>query len=158
MQITSLEVRTLVKATFSQVSGTALKTVDENYAIPTRKWLERTFVPYFQAYKAAYGVEFWSKEEYDCDDFALCFAAEARKAHHRSRSPDKPKDCTLAVGFMHFTSHGSGGIAEGYHAACVAIVWNEETKVQEVLTLEPQNGWTTELKPEERESCDFVYM
>ena len=158
MKLTSTEIRTHLRTQFPNLKNGQIQSVDGDYAVPTRRWLEHTFVPYFQSYKAAYGVEFWTKEEFDCDDFALCFAAEARKAHHRSQSPDKPKDCTLSVGFMHFTSHGSGGIGEGYHAACVAVVWNQETNEQETLTLEPQNGWTTQLKPEERQSCDFVYM
>lgn len=129
-----------------------MRTSDTFYAIPTRDWLTHALTGYFSKLLKEYGLKY-QKESYDCDDFAITFAMEARRAH--ALTPSAPKDSSLAVGFFFFNSYGTEGII-GRHAATVALVGDENGL--QVITMEPQTGRVTKLKAQERESCDFLFI
>lgn len=146
------EIRPLVRAKLPQLASSRLVLLDSYYAFPTQEWIEEKFVGYFENYLKAYGLKFWTKESYDCDDFALGFMTEARKAHRISRNA--PAKTSLAVGFMTYTADGTEGI-HGRHAANIAIVGSD---ILECVTLEPQSGKITNLTPKEIASCDLVLL
>lgn len=148
------EIRPLIKAHFPKTDSRDIKILDDRYSIPSRDWLTKTFVRHFKKYQDAYGLRFWETDSWDCDNFALDFMVEAQKAH--ALSSGGKKNSSLSVGIMRFNSLGTGGVGPGPHIANVAIVGDSQG--MRVLTLEPQNGWTTELIAQERDSCDFVLM
>lgn len=148
------EIRPLIKAHFPKIDSRGIKILDARYSIPSRGWLTKIFTQHFKKYQEAYGLRFWESERWDCDNFALDFMVEAQKAH--ALSSGGKKNSSLSVGVMIFNSLGTGGIKPGSHMASVAIAG--DSKGMSVVTLEPQNGWTTELIAQERDSCDFVLM
>lgn len=120
---------------------------DANYAVPTKAWLLEKALPAFHLLLDQLSVLGYSKECWDCDDYAMAFVFFCRMLHARTVAQAKLPPCGITV------SHAWLTMADGgKHALCAALVDGCE-----VIIVEPQpsaNPLPT-LTPEEEQSCEF---
>lgn len=117
--------------------GAAPTLLDESYACPSKDWVQGPFSLSLRTALDGYG---FSRDRFDCDDFARLAWTIANLCNH-----DCPSDCGLAFGLLFYTrDYGAAHainffIAEGVHF------------------YEPQTQRIVELSRKEIESCsEFI--
>lgn len=122
---------------------------DEQYSLPAREWLEGGFAVATRGNLVALGLARYTKEAWDCDDFAWTVAALARMNH---RINGNGTESALAFGMCGY--HQDDGEA---HAVCFAVT-HDKLGEPEVVFIEPQTQRIIELSKTERDSLLYLMI
>lgn len=117
---------------------------DEFYAIPTREWIENEFSESLKMISRELGVDTYSREANDCDDFARFAASWAQMLNQRTR-----REYAAALGFGVFSYYTSKG---GLHGINIVMLNNDEDQV-EPFFYKPQITRFIELTDSEKYLC-----
>lgn len=119
---------------------------DGVYNLPTTKWLQSVFLPFYVGVLKEIGVYEWH-DRFDCDDFACLFRALAQISHRKSNGTGDG----LTVAEIHYVAAGTNGVY-GPHAINMALTekgW---------VFIEPQNGSMKTLTDTEKKSIFYAYI
>lgn len=119
---------------------------DRKYVSPSEPWIGGTFSDALNTLKFQLGLQEWTAEEFDCDDFARVSAAYASILHHKTAG--REKGTGLAFGEFHYMKDAP----YGGHAINIALVAASDGKPKLVF-YEPQTCKIVHLSQKEIDSC-----
>ena len=129
------------------VYTTGWSLADRAYVMPTRQWMLGPFADALRRLQFEFGVNKWTAEDNDCDDFSRLAAAFAQVLH--VNTPGHPPATALALGELWYVQDGG----KGGHAIVFACCG---TDPQDVLFFEPQDGTEKTLSETERQNVTLV--
>ena len=121
--------------------------VDRSYSVPSKNWIINTLGPTLRNFQAQLGVNTWTEDVQDCDDFARLAAAYVQFLHYRTLG--QIRKSALSFGEVFYVTKEGGG-----HAINIAIVGTKGN--EEVIFFEPQTGKIVELTLKERDSIYYI--
>jgi len=134
------------------VNANAIMFADETYILPEEWWVKTTFAQAWELTKAILHTNDYRPLTNDCDDFARLCAAYAQLLNNATILKLGIADASLAFGEFWYES------AEGPHAINAYIYPVGTGKEVGIGFIEPQNGQTLDLTPNEIRSCSLLRL
>lgn len=144
MRLNSSQVAQSLMAAGVYTTGWSL--ADRAYAMPTRQWMLGPFAEALARLQFEFGVNKWTAEDNDCDDFSRLAAAFAQVLH--VNTPGHPAATALALGELWYVQDNGEG-----HAIVFALCG---PLPEDVLFFEPQDGTEKHLSDREKQNVTLV--